>query len=77
MKHRRKLIAAAVGGISALIATVLVAIPAMGASSAATVTVFATGLNNPRGLEWGPTATSISPKVASVGRHRRSGSANR
>ena len=54
MKHRRKLIAAAVGGISALIATALVAIPAMGASSAATVTVFATGLNNPRGLEWGP-----------------------
>ena len=54
MKHRRKLIAAAVGGISALIATALVAIPARGASSAATVTVFATGLNNPRGLEWGP-----------------------
>jgi sugar lactone lactonase YvrE len=54
MKHRRKLIAAAAGGISALIATALVAIPAMGASSAATVTVFATGLNNPRGLEWGP-----------------------
>lgn len=57
MKHRRKLIAAAVGGISALIATALTAIPAipaMGASSAATVTVFATGLNNPRGLEWGP-----------------------
>ena len=57
MKHRRKLIAAAVGGISALTATALVAIPAMpamGASSAATVTVFATGLNNPRGLEWGP-----------------------
>jgi len=54
MKHRRKLIAAAAGGISALIATALVAIPARGASSAATVTVFATGLNNPRGLEWGP-----------------------
>jgi sugar lactone lactonase YvrE len=54
MKHRRKLIAAAVGGIFALIATALVAIPARGASSAATVTVFATGLNNPRGLEWGP-----------------------
>ena len=54
MKYRRKLVAAAVGGISALIATALVAIPARGASSAAAVTVFATGLNNPRGLEWGP-----------------------
>ena len=81
MKHRRKLIAAAVGGISALIATALVAIPAMpamGASSAATMTVFATGLNNPRGLEWGPDGNlSMSPKVASVGRHRRSGGVNR
>ena len=77
MKHRRKLIAAAAGGIFALIATALVAIPARGASSLATVTVFATGLNNPRGLEWGPTATFMSPKVASVGRHRRPGSANR
>ena len=32
----------------------LAALALAGSAAAATVTVFATGLNNPRGLEWGP-----------------------
>lgn len=55
MKHHRRIVAAVVvGAVSALVATVLLVMPALGAPSSATVTVFATGLNNPRGLEWGP-----------------------
>ena len=35
-------------------ALLVVALALAGAASAATTTVFATGLNNPRGLEFGP-----------------------
>jgi hypothetical protein len=54
--HQGRIAAAVVAGVvTAIVATALLVLPALGAaSSGATVTVFATGLNNPRGLEWGP-----------------------
>ena len=39
---------------SLVLAPLLVAFALVGAASAATPTVFATGLNNPRGLTFGP-----------------------
>ena len=41
--------------VTVLITAAAIVVPAVASpSSAASVTVFATGLNNPRGLEWGP-----------------------
>jgi hypothetical protein len=40
-------------------------------------TVFATGLNNPRGLKFGPTATFMLPKGALAGRTRLLAAANK
>ncbi len=54
--QRRRIVAVSlVGAVSALVAIALFAVPAVASrSSGPTVSVFATGLNNPRGLEFGP-----------------------
>ena len=77
--QRRRIVAVSlVGAFSALVAIALFAVPAVASrSSAATVSVFATGLNNPRGLEFGPDgkpARLLRLAVAAMppGRHVRS-----
>jgi len=46
-------------------------------SASATVSVFATGLNNPRGLKFGPDGISTSLKAALAAQTQRSGSVSR
>lgn len=54
MERKGRSLTAATIALVALVATaVIIVVPAQ-ASSGSQVTVFASGLNNPRGLEWGP-----------------------
>ena len=55
MKRQHRLLVVATPVLAALVTAAMIAAPAQACpSSGATVTVFATGLNNPRGLEFGP-----------------------
>jgi hypothetical protein len=55
----------------------LVLVSAFGTGLPSNVAVFATGLNNPRGLKFGPDGYLMLPKGALAGRTRLSAAVNR